>query len=65
MMVRMKTIMKLEDLKTIIQLTEFLSGTQAVVFSHILGKEDGYRWIQKVLYARRKVKERGQCKGTE
>jgi len=49
-MVRMKTIMKLEDLKTITQLTEFLSGTQAVAFSIILDKDDGYRWIQKVLY---------------
>ena len=37
-MARMKTIMKLEDLKTITQLTEFLSGTQAVVFSIILDK---------------------------
>ncbi|RLJ20748.1 hypothetical protein DJ030_06280 [bacterium endosymbiont of Escarpia laminata] len=29
----MKIIMKLEDLKTIDQLTDFLSGTQAVAFS--------------------------------
>ena len=50
MMVRMKTIMKLEDLKTIRQLTEFLSGTQAVAFSIILDKDDCYRWIQGVLY---------------
>ena len=49
-MVRMKTIMKLEDLKTITQLSEFLSGTQAVAFSIILDKDDCYRWIQKVLY---------------
>lgn len=50
MMVRMKTIMKLEDLKTIGQLTEFLSGTQAVAFSIISDKDDCYRWIQGVLY---------------
>ena len=37
----MKTIMKLEDLKTIDQLTEFLSGTQAVAFSVIRIKEPG------------------------
>ena len=50
MMVRMKTIVKLEDLKTINQLTEFLSGTQAVAFSIINNKDDCYRWIQGVLY---------------
>ena len=50
MMVRMKTIMKLEDLKTIDQLSEFLSGTQAVAFSIILDKDDCYRWIQGALY---------------
>ena len=50
MMVRMKTIMKLEDLKTIDQLSEFLSGTQAVAFSIILDKDECYRWIQGALY---------------
>jgi transposase InsO family protein len=45
----MKTIMKLEDLTTVDQLTDFLSGTQAVAFS-VLGNTDaGYRWIQGVL----------------
>lgn len=38
--------MKLEDLKTIRQLIEFLSGTQAVVLSIISDKDDCYRWIQ-------------------
>jgi len=46
----MKTIMKLEDLKTIDQLSEFLSGTQVVAFSIILDKDDCYRWIQGALY---------------
>jgi hypothetical protein len=34
----MKTIMKLEDLTTIDQLEDFLSGTQAVAFSVISDK---------------------------
>ncbi len=38
--------MKLEELTTIDQLTEFLSGTQAVAFSVISDKDAGYRWIQ-------------------
>lgn len=38
--------MKLEDLVTITQLTEFLSGTQAVAFSILSDKDDCYRWIQ-------------------
>lgn len=42
----MKTIMKLEDLTTIDQLTDFLSGTQAVAFSVISDKDACYRWIQ-------------------
>jgi len=42
----MKTIMKLEDLTTIDQLTEFLSGTQAVAFLVSSDKDTCYRWIQ-------------------
>jgi transposase InsO family protein len=42
----MKTIMKLEDLTTIDQLEDFLTGTQAVAFSVIRDKDAGYRWIQ-------------------
>ncbi len=38
--------MKLEDLVTITQLTEFLSGTQAVAFSVLSDKHACYRWIQ-------------------
>ena len=38
--------MKLEDLKTIEQLEDFLSGTQAVAFSVISDKDACYRWIQ-------------------
>lgn len=43
---RMKTIMKLDDLTTIEQLVNFLSGTQAVAFSVISDKDACYRWIQ-------------------
>lgn len=42
----MKTIMKLEDLTSIDQLEDFLSGTQAVAFSVISDKDACYRWIQ-------------------
>ena len=45
----MKTIMKLNDLTTIAQLTDFLSGTQAVAFSVIDDKDACYRWIQREL----------------
>ena len=38
--------MKLEDLTSIDQLTDFLSGTQAVVFSVLSDKDARYRWIQ-------------------
>ena len=42
----MKTIMKLEDLTTIAQLTDFPSGTQAVAFSVMSDKDACYHWIQ-------------------
>ena len=42
----MKTIMKLEDLTTVDQLTDFLTGTQAVAFSVLSNTDAGYRWIQ-------------------
>jgi hypothetical protein len=45
----MKTIMKLDDLTTITQLTDFLSGTQTVAFSVIDDKDACYRWIQREL----------------
>lgn len=41
--------MKLDDLKTIDQLADFLSGTQAVAFSILNDKDAGYRWIQSEL----------------
>jgi len=45
----MKTIMKLDELKTIPQLREFLAGTQPVAFSVSGNKDDRYRWIQREL----------------
>jgi len=59
----MKTIMKLEDLTTIDQLTDFLSGTQAVAFSVISDKDACYRWIQGELVKFRYLKRSRQGKG--
>ena len=59
----MKTIMKLEDLTTIDQLTDFLSGTQAVAFSVISDKDACYRWLHtelvKFRYHRRPRQDKG------
>lgn len=41
--------MKLEDLRTIEQLTDFLSGTHAVAFSVISDKDTCYHWTQREL----------------
>ncbi len=55
--------MKLEDLKTIDQLEDFLSGTQAVAFSVLSDKDACYRWIQgelvKFRYLQRSRPEKG------
>jgi len=59
----MKTIMTLEDLTTIDQLEDFLSGTQAVVFSVLSDKDACYRWIQRELVKFRYLKLSRQGKG--
>jgi len=59
----MKTIMKLEDLTTIEQLEDFLSGTQAVAFSVVSDKDACYRWIQGELVKFRYLKLSRQRKG--
>ena len=59
----MKTIMKLEDLTTIDQLEDFLSGTQAVAFSVISDKDACYRWVQGDLVKFRYLKRSRQGKG--
>ena len=59
----MKTIMKLEDLATIDQIADFLSGTQAVAFSALSHPQECYRWIEAVLvkfrYARLGKRDKG------
>lgn len=42
----MKTLMKLQDLTSVDQLQEFLSGTRAMSFSLISDKDECYRWLQ-------------------
>jgi len=59
----MKTIMKLEDLTTIEQLEDFLSGTQAVAFSVLSDKDACYRGIQGELVKFRYLKRSRQEKG--
>jgi len=55
--------MKLEDLTTIDQLENFLSGTQAVAFSVISDKDACYRWIQGELVKFRYLRLSRQGKG--
>lgn len=56
--------MKLEDLTTIEQLDDFLSGTQLVAFSVISDKGTCYRWIQGELVKFRYLMLSRQGKGT-
>ena len=41
--------MKLNDLRSIDQLRDFLDGTQAVVFAVVTDKDKRYQWIQQTL----------------
>jgi transposase InsO family protein len=59
----MKTLMKLQDLTTVDQLREFLSGTRAVAFSVISDKDDCYRWLQAELIRFRYLKSSREDKG--
>jgi hypothetical protein len=45
----MKTIMKLEELKTIEQLIQFLDGTKAVMFTINSSKNEHYKWFKNEL----------------
>ena len=38
--------MKLDDLRSIDQLRDFLEGTQDVAFAVLTGKDERYRWMQ-------------------
>jgi transposase len=42
----MKTIMKLEELKTLDQVTQFLGGTQSVMFTLNSSKNEHYQWFK-------------------
>ena len=55
--------MKLQDLTTVDQLREFLSGTRAVAFSVISDKDDCYRWLQAELIRFRYLKSSREDKG--
>jgi len=63
----MKALMKLEELKTIDQLSAFLSGTQAVAFSVLSDKDARYAWVAEVLarfgYSRLGKGEKGVVRG--
>lgn len=59
----MKTLMKLQDLTTVDQLREFLSGTRAVAFSVISDRDDCYRWLQAELIRFRYLKSSREDKG--
>jgi transposase InsO family protein len=59
----MKTLMKLQDLTTVDQLREFLSGTRAVAFSVISDRDECYRWLQAELIRFRYLKSSREDKG--
>jgi hypothetical protein len=59
----MKTLMKLQDLTTVDQLREFLSGARAVAFSVISDKDECYRWLQGELARFRYLKRSREDKG--
>lgn len=56
--------MKLEDLKTIDQLSQFLDGTQAVIFQANTPKKERYNWIQHELVRFGYLKRGKADKGT-
>ena len=41
--------MKLDDLRSIDQLRDFLKGTQEVAFAVLTGKDERYQWMQRTL----------------
>ncbi|MFU8763362.1 MAG: hypothetical protein ACNA7T_02500, partial [Haliea sp.] len=55
--------MKLQDLTTVDQLREFLSGTRAVAFSVISDRDECYRWLQAELIRFRYLKSSREDKG--
>ena len=57
--------MKLDDLRSIDQLRDFLEGTQDVAFAVLTGKDERYRWMQQTLitfrYRRLSKADKGHC----
>ena len=47
MIVRMKTMMNLENIKTVSEVSDFLNGSQPVVFEVASSKEERYAWVRK------------------
>lgn len=60
----MKTLMNIDNLKTIESVTQFLQGSQAVAFGIATTKEERYRWISKVLAKYRYTQLSKKDKGT-
>lgn len=60
---KMRTIMKLEELKTIEQLSQFVDGTQRVIFKLKGCKAEKYKWVTgelvKFKYSRLSKKDKG------
>ncbi len=59
----MKTIMNLDNIKTLDEVSDFLNGSQPVVFEVASSKDERYAWVRKTLYRfdyrRLKKKHRG------
>lgn len=60
---RMKTIMKLDNLRTIKEMEAFINGSQAIAFAVAADKDERYRFVDGVLkkfgYSRLKRREKG------
>jgi len=59
----MKTIMKLENLKSIKEMSSFINGTQSITFEVLSSKEDVYKMIEQILqkfcYKKLKKQDKG------
>ena len=59
----MKTIMKLDNLRTVEDMEAFLTGSQAVAFAVASNKDERYHFVEKLLkrfaYAQLKRREKG------
>ena len=59
----MKTIMKLENLKSIKEMSSFINGTQSITFEVLSSKEEVYKMIEQILqrfcYKKLKKQDKG------